>query len=485
MKRTISSLLLSALLLSLTLTSCSQSSSGDSGNTSDTASISETTAAETVDPLADSLPPEDFDGREFRMYARNDKNANETIYCYSEAMDGDVINDAVYKANKNVEERFNVDITMTGYEAAVNTINSPIGNSLLAGDDLFDIFSGHDRTMAQFSMAGYLTNVNLLPHIDYSKPWWPNNSLESLTVAGTMYLISNSIAYSNIRGASAVFFNKARMENYGIEEPYQTVLDGNWTLDEMISITKDVYEDVNGDTQRDKEDFYGFVGQRSAYRIAESFGLQAYHPDDELIIKLDIDRPETYEFIDKYYGLLFESKGGIMTSADADPRNMFNSDKALMTFSALADAVSTYRYSELEYGIIPMPKLNEKQENYISGANDVPFGVPVTNSDLDFTGFMIEAMSAEGHRTIQPAYFEIAMKQKFTTDSESIQMLDIISETRNIDLGYLYCGNLPICRFINSMFNPSNPTKDFASFYAKNVDAEQANIDKIIEVYTK
>jgi len=132
-----------------------------------------------------------------------------------------------------------------------------------------------------------------------------------------------------------------------------------------------------------------------------------------------------------------------------------------------------------------MPKLNEKQENYISGANDVPFGVPVTNSDLDFTGFMIEAMSAEGHRTIQPAYFEIAMKQKFTTDSESIQMLDIISETRNIDLGYLYCGNLPICRFINSMFNPSNPTKDFASFYAKNVDAEQANIDKIIEVYTK
>ncbi len=484
MKRKLSLAMLLVMLASAVLTSCASDSGSSTGETTTAADVAETTVAETEDPLADNLPEKDWNGETFRMYAR-DTTASipEAKHLWAEAMDGDVINDAAYTSINNVREKYNVNFEMTQYETQINTANNSIGTMILAGDDVFEILSSHDRTMAQFSLAQMLIDVNTLDYIDLSKPWWPENAVNSMTIGGKMFLIASSMSTSSIAGTSATFFNKARMADYGIEEPYQTVKDGDWTLDMMIALSKDIYEDVNGDSTRDKGDFYGFVAQLNSYRIHESFGLQAYVPDDEEIIKLDIDKPSTYEFVDKYYNWLFESDGGIMTPGDADYREYFMNNSALFTFASLGNAVDYFRYADVEYGILPMPKVDEAQENYVCGANCVPIGVPITNKKLEFTGFVIEALSAEGHRIKLPAYFEIALKQKFTSDQESIEMLDIIADSINIDLGYLYCGDLPLCRIIAKMFHPNNPNKDFASFYAANKDKEQANIDAIIEAF--
>ncbi len=463
---------------------------GNNGNKGDTLPPSadvtqptETTEAVTEDPLADNLPDSDFEGREFRIYAQKTSSVDELSHVYVDEMNGDVINDAVYTAVQTVEDRFSVDITGTGYQTTNNTSNNSIGNSILAGDDFCDILSGHDRTMAQFSLAGMLTDVNIVPHLDYSKPWWPNRSLKTLTIGGVMYLISNSLSYSNIRETNATYFNKARLDAYGIEYPYQTVFDGDWTLDAMTALCKDVYEDVNGDGKRDNDDFYGHVGFSAAYRFIESFDIQPYKADPDKLIVLGMNNERTLQLIDKYYALCFETAGGLMISSEETCRQMFAEDKAMFIFGTLGFAVEYFRYSDVDYGFLPMPKLNEYQEEYCSGSNDKPFGIPVTNTDLDFTGIVMEALNAEGYRTVQPAYFEIAMKQKFTSDAESIEILDIISQSRVLDFGYLYCGDLPLCRFITYLFNPSNPSKDFASLYAKNVEKEQANVDAIIAAY--
>ncbi len=479
------SLLLALLTILPLLAAC-----GNNGNKGDTLPSSvdvtqsaETTEAVTEDPLADNLPDVNLEGRVFRIYARQDGDADELKYIYIEEMDGDVINDAVYDTIHTVEDRFNVDITGTGYQTTINTSNNSIGNSILAGDDFCDILSSHDRTMAQFSLAGMLTDVNTVPHLNYDKPWWPSRTLETMTIGGVMYLISNSISYANIRGTNCTYFNKARLDAYGIEYPYKTVFDGDWTFDVFTSLCKDVYEDVNGDTKRDKDDFYGYVGFKSAYRFIESFEITPYKADPDKLIVIDVNNDRSLELIDKYYALCFESKGGLMTTSDSQYRDMFMQDKAMFVFGTLGNAVQYFRYADVDYGFLPIPKLNERQENYCSGSNDVPFGIPVTNTDLDFTGLMIEALSAEGYRTVQPAYFEIALKQKFTSDAESVEILDIISQTRVLDFGYLYCGSLPLCRFITNLFDPNNPSKDLASLYAKNINAEQANVDAIIEAY--
>ena len=474
---------LAALLMSaLLLASCGEAAaSPNAGGETEPAQGENDQPAETTteDPNADSLPAADLEGEEFRIWSR----IGQLMYIYVDEMDGDVINDAVYTAISNVKERFNVSITGTEYDCEINTSNNKIGNSILAGDDFCEILSCHDRTMAQFSLAGMLSNVNDLPYLDYSKPWWPERSLQTLTINGIMYLISNSISYGNIRATNCTYFDKAKLDAYGIEYPYQTVRDGAWTLDLMTELCKDAYEDLNGDGKRDNGDNYGFVGFQSAYRLIESFEIVPYRADPEKILIVDVDNDRTRELINKYYKLCFESAGGLFLAEDGSYREMFNNGRTMFTFGTLSDAVTTFRYSDVQYGFLPMPKLNDAQQNYCSGSNDVPFGVPITNSKREMTGMLIEALSAEGYRVVQPAFFEVAMKQKFASDEDSVEMLDIIAENRVLDFGYLYCGNLPLCRFISFMFTPKKANTDFDSFYAKNIQKEQANVDAIIEAY--
>ena len=55
--------------------------------------------------------------------------------------------------------------------------------------------------------------------------------------------------------------NRVLAENYNIsvDEIYQTVRDGKWTIDKMLEILSiGLYSDLNGDSKRDGLDQYGF-----------------------------------------------------------------------------------------------------------------------------------------------------------------------------------------------------------------------------------
>jgi len=466
-------MMLTVLIMSFLLTSCS------SDETQTTSADTTSVMTEADEPLTeDGLPFTDWEGEDFRVYIR-DINLHTA---YAEEMNGDVVNDAVYQANHNVSERYNVNLTYTPYETAVNSLDTTIGKMIYAGDDSFELVSCHDNTMALYSLAGYLMNVNNLPYIDYSQPWWPDNNVASMTVGNTMHLISNTISYNNLSSTNAVFMNKSILEDFGIELPYQTVLDGEWTLDRFIELSNSVYSDLNGNGEHDDNDLYGFVGQHEGYRIIESFDLQTYKRDSSGNLVIDINNNRTISFLEKFHALCYNSDGGDMVDKTKEVRDRFVDGKVLFGFITLTFAVDELRYTEIDYGFLPMPKLDDVQDGYLSGSNDTPFGVPVTVKNHELTGFMIEALSAEGYRTIQPAYFEVALKQKFTTDEESMLMLDIISDSRVIDFGYIYSGAAhPLNRIINKLF----PGNDFASFYEKNIEAEQKQLQIIIEAFEK
>ena len=72
--------------------------------------------------------------------------------------------------------------------------------------------------------------------------------------------------------------------------------------------------------------------------------------------------------------------------------------------------------SDVEFGILPMPKVEESQESYYAGSGDNPVVIPITNNNMDRTGMIVEAMSAEGYRRVQPAYTETVMKERYATE---------------------------------------------------------------------
>jgi hypothetical protein len=85
-------------------------------------------------------------------------------------------------------------------------------------------------------------------------------------------------------------------------------------------------------------------------------------------------------------------------------------------------------------------------------------------------------MAAEGYKQINPAYYEIALKKKYMHDDESVQILDIIVNSRNISFAYVYDNWEGFGHMLNDLFT-TNPTRDFVSYYERRLGSAQRRVD--------
>jgi hypothetical protein len=272
-------------------------------------------------------------------------------------------------------------------------------------------------------------------------------------------------------------------KDLGLEVPYKDVFDGTWTLDKLTQMTKSAYIDVNGDGKKDKDDKFGYVFAGAYYCSLEPFGIHAAKKSGDTL-ELDILNKKKKKMVDMMYDLMIDSPGTYYYGSDENVSlNIFAQGNALIMQKHQMDARKTLRASDVDYGILPFPKLDENQESYYAGYHDRLFVVPTTARDLDRTSVIIEAMSAEGWKKVFPAYFEISMKNKFLADEESIEILDLIYSCRVLDFAYIY--SISYYLMLNDMLNTTKPTKDLTSYYEKNERTVQKTLDNIMAKFAE
>lgn len=428
------------------------------------------TSAETEAETAfagDSLPEADYEGYEFRIGV--EVQFEKEVLCAEQL--GEVINDAVYAANQSVMECFNIKFVPVTFKDDSKVINS----SIMAGEDAYDLATGHDLTFAGYSLGGAFLNVYDMPYLDLTQPWWVRNTIDAMTVSGHMYLFSNWCAYTGMSFTRAIFMNIDKMNEYNIPLPYETVLNGDWTLDFLTGIIKDVYVDINGDNKPDNGDFYGFANSEF-YCLNDSCDLPLVSKDDKGVPYLDIDVEKILNALTRLQ-LLITGTPGSRNFSGAGESKHFTDGGGLFTYFRLYLVTGDLREAPFTYGILPFPKVDDAQQDYVVGYTDRPFGIPVTISDMDRTGVIIEAMSKAGYDIVRPAYFEIALKNKYTYDTESAQMLDIINDVRVLGFWYLYGDDTK--DFVYSNIK----TLNFASYFEKKTASMQAHIDKITAAF--
>nr|MBQ4317733.1 hypothetical protein [Clostridia bacterium] len=129
MKKRVLTLALALMMLSSALlVSCSDSESGANSGIETTSAAETTTAAPEPEPEVN-----DYNGYEFRILTpENRENQKFDV----EEMDGDIMNDIIYKRNRSIEEDYNVTITVFPEDPDIKT-NVP--KNVQAGDDFADI----------------------------------------------------------------------------------------------------------------------------------------------------------------------------------------------------------------------------------------------------------------------------------------------------------------------------------------------------------
>lgn len=472
MKKRAISLILIVLQLAAVLVSCGQKA--DPVDTNVTAADTGVSATETTEPAVeteegfdrksvdDELGSYDFNNYEFRIVTSNERTKD----YFMEESTGDVVDDAIYARNLAVEERFNCKITVISDTPHKET--AIITNTISGGEDAIDLICWHVMTAGGMVTKNYFMNWYDIPNVDFEKPWWSNSNVEHLTYGNFCPVAIGDFALSALSGTYCVFYNKTTGEEYNIPNMYEVVNNGKWTFDYLIGLTKDIHADLNGNNTPDEEDFFGFASDTRSNVVTYmwAFDNPIYIKNqDKLEYALNVEK--TSAIAEKLLNAFTSNPGFRLGEKDAYNygRDMFSTGKALFANGIIGDSLTHMRSMGDEYGILPYPKWDESQEEYhtVVDGNHHILAVPITVSDPEKIGTIVEALCAESYKTVVPAYYDVALKLKGTRDPESTEMLDRIVDSRVFDFGFVY-DNWKGATFImqDLMLKKSS---DFASYW--------------------
>lgn len=482
-KKRIPALLL-AVLLTVSATSCS---SGDDKTADEaTTTASTITESETAAPR-DSLPELDFNGTEVTIYAASDLPVIE----FDAEQTGDIVSDAVFARNLAVAERLNIKLGwyMTpGLWADQNSFKGVIRSAIQAGEQAYDIVAGYGVFISDLAVEQLFGNLTDTKYIDFNQPWWSDSLVENLSVNGKLYFASGDISTNTIGTSFSVIFHKKLLENYKLDNPYEIVDAGQWTIDRMFGMASEIYTDLNGNDKRDEEDFYGLYSQVTSFdNFYYSCGMSCVIPDGVGGMKVseDFGSQKMSTLVEKMCNAFHNTVGCNFGDEDGPPVKSFINGNTIFFLSGLKVASTSLRDTEFEYGVLPTPKWDETQEQYRSTTSYLGslYSIPLDAADADMSSAIMEALAIEGYYELAPAFFETALKVKYSSDNDSARMYDIIRSSVTYDFGRVFSmgGLNSIPGKIRSMVS-GNDT-NWASAYAANIDTLETKLAELVEKF--
>ncbi|MCL2815252.1 MAG: hypothetical protein FWD23_11690 [Oscillospiraceae bacterium] len=406
---------------------------------------------------------------------------------YAKEENGETINDAVYRRNSIIEERYNCKIREK--QALIDSMPADIKKLVSAGDSSVDAATIRLMHIKSLAPGNNLAEFKNLIHIDTSNPWWDQNCVRDLSIAGKIFGVASDMTVMDNKSTCAVAFNKKMQGDFAIESLYNLVGEGKWTLDKLLELAKLVSIDVDGNGIMDYNDAYGLIYQRDTLAsFLSGCGEFVARKDGNDLPVLTLNTPKALEVLDKLFDILYDEKYCFHTkrfdSLGKDGyqmmNEMFQDDRSLFLWIRMAD-VENLRTMETDFGILPIPKYNEQQKEYMQTVNPwtgVVTTVPQSAANIEYSSVILEAMAYESKYILQPAYYDVMLNTKIARDEESGKMLDIIFGNRTYDIGDVFDFNSLGSDLI---FMTMTYNRNIASMYEKKEEKALSDIQKLIE----
>jgi len=456
LKRILAALLAALMVFSAAACSADPTSAdGGSNDTADAANTDINPQGADGEPIEDEngriqydLPAEDFGGYDFRfLTAEFDGNGYwGSVEIFAEELNAIPLNDSVYERNNVIKDRYNINIS----EIRTNDFNNLVTNTVSAGDNAYDCVMPKIPAAATMATAGQLVPFRILANIDLSKPWWDQSSNEQLSIARDHYYAMGDLNILDNEATYVIMFNKDVAEDFSVPNLYDMVKNNEWTFDKLREIALNVTLDVNADGKLNENDRIGLLTDESAVRNGMFYGAGctffAKNADDVPVLEADLERAASV--LEKIIAISDDKNVAILANNlthISDPWTnglnvMFKEGNGLFYGIGLT-VMSKMRDMDSDFGLLPYPKFNSSQKDYISYvaahcANVI--AVPTTCTDYNMVSLVLESMAYESKYSVTPTYYDITITNKTMRDAESADMLNIIFEHRAYDLGEIF-----------------------------------------------
>jgi hypothetical protein len=276
-----------------------------------------------------------------------------------------------------------------------------------------------------------------------------------------------------------VFYGKQIMRENGLDDPADLVVEGNWTIDAMMTMGEVVTRDLDGNGKMTIADAWGFLDNSGALRhLAEGVGHTITRVDSDGVPYLNCLTPEYLDAVEKIYNRVICSDATMETS-NATQVVIMKEERGLFYYELLG-CINEFRDMESDFSLLPLPKLDANQEQYVTPVNSVwgtALAVPITVADTARVGTVLNVLSAFSVETVNRTLYELILGSKLIREEMSLVMLDYVWANKTYCWGNGYSWASPI----DSVFSAQYSAKSF--IMASQLEKQTKVINKSFEKF--
>lgn len=381
------------------------------------------------------------------------------------------LEDAVFQRNAEFLAVFGVEVEVVAMAASsiLEHFKADVKSS-----ETYDYMFSHTNYSVDLAVQGYLYNfLNLEPYIDLSQSWWDKGT-QSFNIADSIWFMNGSFNYDDDATTYCLMFNKEISETFFDADDvfYDLVDDGEWTLDTFYEYASKVSKN-NGEQVWDEKDQYGFV---TTWEYGTTFfygsGLNYVKCEEGKAPRITLDSAAIkkattlLEKLQTIYAkeVTYWPAGG----QELVGKGIFWDGRCLFFGEIVENVVESNKQMDDDFGVLPVPKYDTAQENYISWTHGISSSMTIANNvdedEKETFGLLLEGFNVLSEKYVRPAYYDVVLTRKSVQDADSGPMLDIIFKGRTYDLA-MYYQNLGLVEAFKTCVNSGST--GFATEYGK------------------
>lgn len=358
---------------------------------------------------------------------------------------------AVWRRNRSTEARLGVRLKFTVTNGDVSNINNfkSVVQQAESGGMAFDVVAAHSRSIAVCAASGLLLNLGGIQdsYFDFDAPWWNQTIIDQTMIGDVFYYVTGDIAPSLVQMIYCVYFNADLIRTLELESPYTLVDNNEWTLENMMLMTENFYQDLNSNLKVDDSDRIpvgGWYYDWPALLHGCGVGMAARDEVGDLIIDPNLKGEKGLEIMRDLQDWV--SLDNCFVADSGNPVQTFLSQNAMFLLTMSGRALMSFSNIDFEYACVPTPKYDSAQENYISTARQPVslFGIQkaVASDRLNMVTAVMECMASQGYRETTPVIFETVMQYQKSKSPDMSRMLGLIRDTAWFDFARIYSYSL-------------------------------------------
>ena len=371
---------------------------------------------DTVFPSIDPVPDDNihYDDREFFYITL--KQSLHQYYVVTEENTFLTVANAADQRNRDIYNNYGIEI-INKFVSSTTDLENLINESMMTGLDSVQAFiSPIEHGIARYATIGYLADFNTLG-IDLHTDHWNYELMENISINGQLLAGHGDMLPTD---ANILVVNRDIANEYMLEDLYELVYNGEWTLDKLYEISNIAYQDNSQ---------YGISGSYST--MLSGFTVSS---GISLVVK-DYSSGQ-YDLITNGTELtrVFKKIKKVFMDSPAAINNDMTNQLVFMNGRSLFEMTTPYSFGkylkcDFSIGVLPYPKAEVEQEDYKSFYRGGYICV-LNPSDPDFVGVTLDLLNRNSTDIEESMWFRVL------SSKDDMEMMRMIKRNLSNEFSY-------------------------------------------------